>query len=1150
MTEHPRFNDPAAAATEAQNRAAAPDRSSWVSANAGSGKTRVLTDRVARLLLAGTDPRRILCLTYTKAAAAEMQNRLFRKLGDWAMKDDDALRAELAKLGEEGPGLAPERLNEARRLFARGLETPGGLKIQTIHAFCDALLRRFPLEAGVAPSFQMLDDRAARALREEVLDALALESPAVMADMAAFLSGDDPDALLTEIVQAREHFAAAFDPAALARALGAEPGLTAAALRDEVLSAGARACVESWLPLLAGSRVNDTKLRERFAAILAQADPDACLELLEGALLTGDGAKAPFTAKIDSVPTKGLRTKHPALADSLAHLMRAVESARPRRLALAAFARSEALHRFARAFLDRYEARKRGRGMLDFDDLIDRARALLSRSETAAWVLWRLDGGLDHILVDEAQDTSPRQWQVVEAISAEFFTGLASRDVARTIFVVGDEKQSIYSFQGADPVAFGRMRSHYERLLGEMAHALQHCDLLFSFRSAPPVLKLVDSVFAGPGGAGLERVEHLAFNSDMPGRVELWPFLPKPEKSDELDWDSHELSVLADDPIRELAQRVAARIRSWLDARLLIEGEKRETRPIRPGDVLILVQRRGELFHAIIRALKAARVPVAGADVLKLEGELAVRDLLAVLRVAATPADDLSLAALLRGPLGGLTEAELFDLAYDREGTLLTALRARADEWPAVMALLSEIRDQADYLRPFELLERVLIRHDGRRKLIARLGPEAEDAIDALLDQALSYETTEAPSLTGFLAWIDREEMRVKRRLEDTADQARVMTVHGAKGLEAPIVILPDTAPRKDSANPPSVLRLADDLPAWRTTAGATPPALGEAEAERRARVRAENRRLLYVALTRARSWLIVCGAGTAPKPGDDSWYGLVEAGLSALGPAEEEDGLVLAEGWTEATDPNPPALPPAPPTPPDWAHRAAHPPPAPEERLLAPSNLGGVHALPFESELFPEEGDPLARGEAVHLLLERLRGRPRADWPDLSTRLLPERTDLPALFAEAERVLTAPDLEILFGPDTLAEVEIAAPLAALGPGQRLIGRIDRLVIDAERVLAVDFKTNRGVPDTPAEVPEGILRQMGAYAAALAQIWPGRRVETAVLWTRSAHLMPLPPALTAAALARALREVPHATPPSLNPNSLAAPSLDPPGGAS
>ncbi|WP_233712990.1 double-strand break repair helicase AddA [Amaricoccus solimangrovi] len=1104
-------------ATLAQWRAAKPDASSWVSANAGSGKTRVLTDRVARLLLARTDPRRILCLTYTKAAAAEMQNRLFATLGKWAMLDDDALRAELLKLGEEGPPPSAEELNEARRLFARGLETPGGLKIQTIHAFCDALLRRFPLEAGVAPSFQMLDDRAARALREEVLDTLAGTDPAAVAGMAMYLSGDDPDPLMLEIVQRREDFAAPFDALELARALEAEPGLTADGLRDEVLSEPSVACLREWIAILAPREKNDGKLGAALRAALGLRDAEACLAALEGCLLMKSGAN-PFTAKAGSIPTKALREAHPALTNALNHLMRKVEAARPRRLALAALARCEALHRFARAFLGLYEKRKRARGLLDFDDLIDRARDLLSRRETAAWVLWRLDGGLDHILVDEAQDTSPRQWQVIKAISDEFFVGLDDRGIERTIFVVGDEKQSIYSFQGADPVAFGEMRRSYDAMLSGMGRELQRCDLLHSFRSAKPVLRLVDEVFAGPGGAGFERVEHRAFREEMPGRVELWPFLPKPARAEEPPWESPEATVAPDDPVAELARRVARRIRGWLDEGKLLPGENRA---MRPGDVLILVQRRAELFHAIIRALKIERVPVAGADVLKLEGELAVRDLLALLRVAATPGDDLSLAALLRGPLGGMSEEALFDLAHDRDGSLWAALRAR-EAGSAIVGLIDDIRGRADYERPFELLERILIRHDGRRRLVARLGHEAEDAIDALLDQALAYETGEAPSLTGFLDWIDREEMKVKRRLEDTADQARVMTVHGSKGLEAPIVILPDTAPRRDGGNPPQLLRLDPAGAAWRARADATPPALERAERERRGLVRAENLRLLYVALTRARSWLIVAGAGQPPKEGDGSWYGLVETALRGLSPEETEDGLTLAKGWEEgvAKAPEPEAEPPAPP---DWALRPARIPEEAEAVFLTPSNLGGVHALPFEAEAFAEEGDPLARGEAAHLLLERLRGRARADWPALAARLLPGRDDLPALLAEAEGVLLAPELDFLFGPDTLAEVEIAAPMPE-ARGRRLIGRIDRLVVGPERVLAVDFKSNRGVPEAPEQVPEGILRQMGAYAAALAPIWPGRRIETAVLWTRSARLMPLPGALTAAALARALAE--------------------------
>jgi ATP-dependent helicase/nuclease subunit A len=1106
-------------ATQAQHRAAAPRESSWVSANAGSGKTRVLTDRVARLMLAGTDPRKILCLTYTKAAAAEMQNRLFKTLGEWAMLGDDAVRRALGRLGEDVSALTAEQLNQARRLFARGLETPGGLKIQTIHAFCDALLRRFPLEAGVAPSFQMLDDRAAAALREEVLDALALADPGAVAGMAAHLPGDDPDPLMIEIVQHRDAFEAPFDRAAMARALGAEGEESVADLYAQVMTEAARACLEAWVPILAPLDKTDGKLGATFAEALTRDDPDACLETLEGALLFGQKAAAPFGAKVDKIPTAPLRKRHPDLCDPLNALMRAVEAARPRRLALGALARAEALHRFARGFLQGYEARKSARGQLDFDDLINRARLLLSRPETAAWVLWRLDGGLDHILVDEAQDTSPRQWDVIRAISEEFFVGLTGRDVTRTIFVVGDEKQSIYSFQGADPVAFGQMRDHYDTVLQRLDRELQHCDLLYSFRSAQPVLSLVDAVFKGTGGAGLERVEHLAFHAEMPGRVELWPFLPKPEKEEEPPWHSPRAAEMPDDPVSVLATRIAARVRGWIDAARVLPGANRA---IRPGDVLILVQRRGPLFHAVIRALKAARVPVAGADVLKLEGELAVKDLLAVLRVAATRDDDLSLAALLRGPLGGFSEEALFALAHDRPGSLWQALRARRAEFPEVADLLDDIRSLADYARPFELLERILIRHDGRRRLVARLGPESEDAIDALLDQALTYETQEAPSLTGFLGWIDRAEMKVKRRLEDSADQARVMTVHGAKGLEAPIVILPDTAPRREGANPPRVSRLATGEAAWRTASESAPPVLAAAEAARRQLIAAENRRLLYVALTRARSWLIVAGAGQAPKPEDDSWYGLVEAALRGLAPEEEEEALILAQGWDTSGGAAQPDVPPPPPPLPEWTGRHA-PIPVEAPPALTPSTLGGVHALPFEAELFEPGEDPLARGEAAHLLLERLRGRPPELWPDLAPRLLPGRADLDGLLAEIGGVLRAPELAAIFADTALAEVEITAPMPGVGE-RRLIGRIDRLVIEADRVLAVDFKTNRGVPEAPERVPEGILRQMGAYAAALAPIWPDRRVETAILWTRAARLMPLPAALTDAALSRALAE--------------------------
>ena len=1114
-------------ATLAQIRAARPDASSWVAANAGSGKTKVLTDRVARLLLAGTAPQRILCLTYTKAAAAEMQNRLFATLGAWAMLDDDPLRAALRELGTDEEHLASDNLDAARRLFAKALETPGGLKIQTIHAFCEVILRRFPLEAGIAPQFQVLEDRQARAMRAEVLDNLAETLPGAVADLVRFLSGDDPDGLLSEIGRHRAAFAQPFDADALARAFGADPELDLAELATRTVTAEDLECLRAFLPILSASGPNDARAGAAFADALA-ADPRERLVLLESVLLTGEGAAEPFSAKIGKLPTKAVRAAHDGLSGALDDLMLRVEAARAQRVAQAAFEKSSALNRFARTWIAALDGRKAAGGLLDFDDMIDRTRLLLSDPGVAAWVLWRLDGGIDHVLVDEAQDTSPAQWQVVRAVSEEFFSGESARPGERTIFVVGDEKQSIYSFQGADPDAFGEMRDRYRTALEEIGRTLESCSLIHSFRSAPPVLDLVNAVFAGPAGMGLDVSEaHTAFFSDLPGRVEVWPFLPKDEKAQEEPWYLPVDSRPPNDPVEVLARKLAAELAGLLNSGAILPDPV-DPRPVRAGDVMILVQRRGPLFEAIIRALKKAGVPVAGADVLRVGGELAVRDLLAACRIAATPGDDLSLAALLRSPLGEASETALFSLAHGRSGTLHAALRGRTDPgWQAAREMVEDLIGTADFLRPYEMLQRLLIRHDGRRRLVARLGPEAEDGIDALLDLALAYERTEAPSLTGFLAWIDRDEIRVKRRLEETADQVRVMTVHGAKGLEANIVILPDTGARQEGRNAPEILTLDGGLPVWRMPAGAAPEAIRDAEQARRDRARAENMRLLYVALTRACRWLIVCGAGAEPKPESGAWYPLVRTAIEGLSPEavvgpDGETRLVLTHAWSDARDRDAAASASREPeAPPPWAEMRAPARPR-RARPLSPSLLGGAHvveAVPGEEQ--PADPEALARGDAIHRLIETLAGQDRGRWADLARRVVPEtRTDFDALLAEAEAVLTAPALAPLFGPGSLAEVDVTADLPE-PVARRMVGRIDRLLVEPGRILAVDFKSNRAVPASPEAIPEGILRQLGAYRAALSRIWSDRPVTTAIVWTREATLMEVPDTLVDAAIARA-----------------------------
>ncbi|WP_424988196.1 double-strand break repair helicase AddA [Microbulbifer sp. S227A] len=1111
-------------ATERQVQAARPDASTWLAANAGSGKTRVLTDRVARLLLDDVRPEHILCLTYTKAAASEMQNRLFRRLGDWAMRSNAELSATLEELGV-ARSVSSQQLAHARTLFARAIETPGGLKIQTIHSFCASLLRRFPLEAGVSPQFAEMEDRAAELLQAEIVEDFADGPQARLVDgVARHLNDTAFDGLTRALVQRRDAFEQPVDQDELWRRLDLPPGYDESRLHDDVFLGSETELLARLRDIVRSGSKSEQNLAAKLSAIVK---PDlADLPVLESAFLTGKNANEPFTAKIGSVPTKATQADHPELMQELEAFMLRIEAARRLRLGLACARKSLALHEFATAFLPEYARRKQLRGWLDFDDLILKARQLLHDPAVAQWVLYRLDGGIDHILVDEAQDTSPVQWDVIERLAQEFTSGQGARaDKLRTIFVVGDKKQSIYSFQGADPDEFDRMQAEFGQRLDGAGDGLQNLTLDYSFRSSDAILRLVDIVFAGHGDAGFRSDSlHRAFKSELPGRVDLWPVVEKVENDDDRVWT---------DPIDRpsprhhnliLAQQIATSIQKMIaDGETIpIDGDAPGTfrrRRVQAGDFLILVQRRSDLFAEIIRACKTVGLPIAGADRLKVGAELAVKDLAALLGFLATPEDSLSLATALRSPLFGWSEQQIFDLAHRRETQYLwTALRQRSDEFPETMTILNDLRGQTDFLRPYDLIERILTRHGGRRKLLARLGSEAEDGINALLSQALSYERADIPSLTGFLVWMETDDLEIKRQMGSAGNMVRVMTVHGAKGLEAPIVILPDTGQRR----PPRAgeIMQIDDLPVWRMNADEMPDAMAAAHAQAQQKQLNERLRLLYVALTRAEKWLIVAAAGDLGKAGD-SWYQLVETALTEAGatPCDFENGPGLRlehRDWNGSelhtlsqTTRETVAAP--------QMFKTAAPPPVARKRSLSPSDLGGAKALPGDSGL-DEEAAKL-RGTRIHLLLEHLPDVPRGEWAGAARGFLPDldHDECMSLLAETRAVLLHPDLAGIFAANTLAEVAVTADLN----GQRFHGKIDRLIVEGDTVRAIDFKSNATVPDAPHACPEGFLRQMGAYAAMLRRVYPDHRIETAILWTRTATLMWFPHDLVSDALARA-----------------------------
>ena len=837
-------------ASARQVQAADPTASTWLSANAGSGKTKVLIDRVARLLLSGVKPQHILCLTYTKAAAAEMQNRLFKRLGAWAMMPDEGLLQELRALGDAHA--LPEHLPTARQLFAAAIDTPGGLRIQTIHSFCAMLLRRFPLEAGVSPQFVELDDRAGRLLRDAIVQDMAdVLAPEAVAAVARAYTGEDFAKLMDQTSRLKSAFANPMTLAECRAVFDVPAGVTPDTLLADVFLGGEAEWLAEIATILDGGSKTDVKDAQKIRNMRLDAPSHATLDQMEDLFLTGEKANSPFSAKLDTLPTKPTQTKLGPLHARLQDLMRRVEATRPKRLALLAAEKTAALHAFAATFLPEYARRKALRGWLDFDDLITRTRDLLAKSPVAQWVLFRLDGGIAHILVDEAQDTSPDQWQVIERLAAEFTAGQGAHSGPRTIFVVGDKKQSIYSFQGADVAAFDTMKDAFSHRLANSGSVLAKLDLEYSFRSSPAILRLVDLTFDDRRKMALGGdMKHHAFNADMPGYVELLPVVESGEKAPDFCMEDPVDLITDQHHSVRLAAVIASRIRTMIDTghQIPIKGSNPlRLRTVHAGDFLILVQRRSEVFSQIIRACKNLRLPIAGADRLKLGSELAVKDLAALLAFLATPEDDLSLAVILRSPLCGWTEPQLYNLAQGRDGYLWQALRAKAAEHPDTMAMLTDLRDQTDYLRPFDLIERALTRHNGRKNLLARLGAEAEDGIDELLSQALAYERNGVPSLTGFLGWLQTDDIDVKRQMESEGPKIRVMTVHGAKGLEAPVVILPDTADRKPNDRD-EIYRFGTQGPAiWKTSKAESPAATDAERTDREEKRAQESLRLLYV---------------------------------------------------------------------------------------------------------------------------------------------------------------------------------------------------------------------------------------------------------------------------------------------------------------
>ena len=1110
-------------ATSQQRFAADPQMSIWVEASAGTGKTKVLSDRVLRLLLAKVSPSKLLCLTYTKAAAVEMSERIAKRLSLWAVEDEKDLTEELEKLlGDDfNSSNKQELLNFARTLFALLLDTPGGIKIQTIHSFCQDVLKRFPLEAGVSPYFEVLDDRIAKEILQNIkVDLLRLanqDSAGELSKAVAFLTENISEVKFPEVMnmitENRNKIAILLKKyngdissliATLEQNLGVKYTDSEDSLKQKILKETDVSRLKEAVKILNEGGKTDIEKAQKLNEIILNQLSVADYDTYRLIFLTGDGA---IRAKL---MTKNIAEKYPEILAFLQQEAERLLKADNTFAALKVLKATVAALQIAKNIIEQYNAYKTVYAALDYEDLIVITRHLLENPEVADWVLFKLDGGIDHILIDEAQDTSPDQWAIVRALTQEFFAGLGSYEDAlpRTVFVVGDRKQSIYSFQGADPKEFDKMYHYFEQKIQNFAKI--HLDV--SFRSTKAIMDCVNTLFEveaakkGVIPAG-EHINHIPFRLGEGGKVEIFPLMSAEEKNSETEYSwTVPLKMEQKTSLSNLlARQIAENIKNMVEKGEILASKNR---PVRYGDFMFLVQQRNAFVEEFIRACKDKGVQVAGIDKLKLLEQIAVEDLISLSKFLLLPEDDLSLAEVLKSPIFNLTDDDLFTLCHERTGSLFHSILKRK-EYETLANQLKTLLNMTGFSRPYELFSYVLIKMKARENYVKRMGLEVDDILDEFLNLTITFEQNHIPSLEAFVAWIGQDEVIIKKEMEQgESNTVKIMTVHGSKGLQAPIVILADTTRVKNKSATGSFL-WKEGLLYYPMSANCYDSVCTSIKEANNATDMEEYRRLLYVALTRAEDRLYIAGFSKKDEVNENSWYKLLKDNLKSNISLPPDDKRVVYQVEQEKpvdTDNSKIIFPK------EHKNYDYLLTPAPQEDALAkpyaPSRDENDETDIVASPL-KESGNFYKRGTIIHKLLQYIatvedkNRRPRAETflraempdssPDEIMRIIDEVLKLCQTYPE------------IFGADSKAEVPIIGEV----DGKIISAKIDRLVINKDKIIIVDYKTNRPAAESLSEVPTIYINQLNTYKSLLQKLYPQKIVESYILWTNTCNMMKL-----------------------------------------
>ncbi len=1110
-----------------QKIAANPNFSVWVSASAGTGKTTVLVNRLLRLFLNDVEPSKVLCLTYTNAGAIEMQNRIYKKTLDWATIPDEDLKKELNNLLDDKDESFDfdELFSKARKLFSKLIDNPMPLKIYTIHAFCQSILKRFPIEACITPHFKIIEDSEVKNLLNEAYQKLihTLKNDKTIDYVDVFksftyLMQNTPeiefDNLVETIVDGREHF---FELC--------QKYKTKSKMLDYLKSkifGNSQYANESFL--------NDINL---FKANILDHIPSGFIDNLKRVLSVDNGKKSLarlnlistflqekniskkfdvykkiFLNSDDSIPKDCILNKKSINEDIKFVDNVSRETIRIRNAV--EFINSIEIYNATSSVLDIgltlntiYEGLKKKRGVMDFTDLITTVKNLFDKDNISSWILYKLDGGISHVLIDEAQDTSPIQWEIVDKLTEEFFTSGSDKKNVKSLFSVGDRKQSIFSFQGANIKLFEKYKNHFKERIEFENYPFFDLPLNRSFRSCKNILNTVDDVIKNSNGVLLpnEDITHIPNRKDSFGLVEVLPLVKSIEDETKKCFKPPIENINVFNTDIEMANVLATKIKYLLDNEYISDSkndEPKRVRKIEPKDIMILVRKRN-LVDNITRALLAKNIPLAGRDKLSLSDNIAIEDLISLLKFVLFNYDDLSLAEVLKSPLYNLTDDDLFDLCFNRKDETLYSMLCKSEKYKDISDDLKYLIDFSKTALPFEFFDYILKVQNKRKNFISRLGIEVIDILNGFLSQCLSYDNLKlGKSLSDFYEWFSLNEVEVKRNMEQVNNTVRIMTVHSSKGLEAPVVFIYNANAVLSSSRDRIIWN--EDFPMYKTSNFKNSGKVFSDMIENNNNANQEEfYRLLYVAMTRARDRLYVIGSENKSKDAK-TWYSCIKESLLSNPETKinndtktnfthdvfvNDEFVVLGENETGDISNITKSSVEIPLNLPEFFDKKEDDIPSFSKNIDAKSPL---------SQYDKNENSSLSRGTIIHKLLEHIskfNGEDVEKFIDfyLSKTQIEDKNLIKNNILE---LYNNPEYNFIFNSNNLSETEIIT--SENGTSQIL--RVDKVVFDNDDIWIIDYKTDKQT-DT---VPSSYRKQLEKYKDAITKIYPNKKIHIAILW--------------------------------------------------